>query len=103
MLSRIFNAHRVKEFLFPVRVLMGLLSLQFLLGPGAAALKILTIEDYNMPPIERVVVATVHLATGALILALCVTVALRARRFTVSVPNAKSATSSSQNFVGVAA
>ena len=105
LISRVFNFHREqKELLWPARLLMILLSFQFLLGPGAAALKILTIDDYNMPPIERVVVATVHLATGALILAASVTLALRARRFTVAVPNAQPANgASAQGFVGVAA
>ncbi len=104
VISRVFNFHRPqKELLWPARMLMILLSFQFLLGPGAAALKILTIEDYNMPPLERVVVATVHLAIGALLLALSVTLALRARRFTSPVPATQKAPSSATPLMGVAA
>lgn len=92
LLIRVFRQHREQpEILKPVRMLMMLLGAQFLLGPGAATLKVLTLDSYNMPPLERVVVATVHLAVGALILACCVVTALRAYRFTVPVLSAQAA------------
>jgi len=83
LLSRVFHNHREQpEIMWPAKIVMMLLGLQFLLGPGAAALKILTLEDYNNPPLERILTATVHLGVGALILSLCVLLALRAFRFT---------------------
>ena len=89
LLMRVFRQHREQlEILRPARIMMMLLGMQFLLGPGAAVLKVVTLEDHDMPPLSRVVVATTHLATGALILALSVLLALRAHRFTVPVLSA---------------
>ena len=90
LISRVFRQHREQDQIFkPVKYMMMLLGVQFLLGPGAAALKVLTIDEYNNPPFWRVVTATTHLAIGAAILALCVLVSLRAYRFVKSeVPSA---------------
>jgi heme A synthase len=92
LLIRVFRQHREQpEIMQPARALMMLLAAQFLLGPGAATLKVLTLDESNTPPLERVVVATVHLAVGALILACCVVTALRAKRFTAPVLNSRTA------------
>jgi heme A synthase len=87
MLLRVFHHHRAQtEILRPARLMMMALGVQFLLGPGAAVLKLTTLEDHNMPPLSRVLTATIHLATGALILSLCLLVSLRAYRFTSPMP-----------------
>ena len=86
LLLRVFRNHRQQpEILRPARIVMMLLGVQFLLGPGAAVLKVTTLEDSYMPPLHRVIAATLHLAAGALILALCVLLSLRAHRFTAPV------------------
>jgi len=102
LLLRVFRDHRQQRAIFvPAKILMMLLGLQFLLGPGAAVLKVLTLDEYSGPPFTRVLVATTHLAVGAAILALSVGVALGAKRFTVAIPNAHP--ENSGRLVGVAA
>lgn len=104
LLFRVFHDHREQREIFvPAKMLMMLLGVQFLLGPGAAVLKVLTIEEYSGPPFSRVLVATTHLAVGAMILALSVAVAMSARRFTVAAPDVQPENSGNGRLVGVAA
>lgn len=102
LISRVFQQHRgLPEIFKPTRLLMMLLGVQLLLGMGSAALKVLTLEQYDWPPFSRVLVATTHLATGAMMLALSVVITLRAHRFTE--PVAAEASDASADPLGVAA
>ena len=90
VLMRVFRMHREqKEIMSPARWIMMLLALQLCLGMGAAVLKVMT-KDYesaNSPPALRVWVATAHVATGAVMFAFSVVLALNAYRF--ATPNAQ--------------
>lgn len=102
LLFRVFRDYREQRAIFlPAKILMMLLGVQFLLGPGAAVLKVLTLDEYSGPPMSRVLVATSHLAVGAVILALSVAVALNARRFTVAPAPVAAQNSGGGRLVGV--
>lgn len=96
LIARVFRKHREQPGIFrPVRVLMMLLGVQFALGMGAAALKMLTYQQAS-PPLSRAIVATSHVVIGAIMLALSVTVALRAYRFTDPACSSSTQVSGSQ-------
>ncbi|HYG74361.1 MAG TPA: COX15/CtaA family protein [Planctomycetota bacterium] len=87
VLFRVFRDHRSQpEILKPARLIMMLLGVQILLGFGAGVLKVITLDEAHSPPPLRVLVATTHLAVGALIFAAGVTLALRTHRFILSAP-----------------
>lgn len=86
LIMRIFRQHRDQaQLLWPARAMMILLTLQLALGFGATALKMLTFQEES-PPFIRVVVATSHVATGALLLALSVISMVGAYRYTLPAP-----------------
>ena len=84
VLMRIFSRQRIAQFMRPAHALMGLLTVQLILGSFAAVFKYMYSQDWldaDMPPPERSWVATAHVAVGALIFAISAVVWIRSYRF----------------------
>ena len=64
----------------PIYVLMGLLTLQILLGFGAFVTRVILSKDAPAPMASLVITTVAHVAVGALILATTVVLAIQARR-----------------------
>lgn len=89
LILRVFREHRDQpEFMKPAKYLMYLVTLQLLLGMGAAQLKMMYGFDKenaqlyaDLPPPARVWTATAHVAVGALILLVSTVLAVRSYRY----------------------
>ena len=78
---RILRSHREIEALQrPVYVLMGLLSLQILLGFGAFVTRVILSANSAQPMQSLVIFTVAHVAVGALVLANTLVLAIQARR-----------------------
>jgi heme a synthase len=85
VIIRINRHHRdIPELFKMLRPLEILLGVQLLLGIKAAVLKLITVQQAGNPPMMRVITATLHVLVGAIMLAMCVALMLRARRLVVS-------------------
>lgn len=78
---RVLRSYRDIEALRrPVYWLMGLLTLQILLGFGAFVTRVILSTDAPSPMISLVITTVAHVAVGALVLATTVVLAIQARR-----------------------
>ncbi len=78
---RVLRSYRDVEALRgPVYWLMGLLTLQILLGFGAFVTRVILSTDAPSPMISLVITTVAHVAVGALVLANTVVLAIQARR-----------------------
>jgi heme A synthase len=80
MLRVLRNYREVTQLSTPVFWLMGLLSLQILLGLGAFITRVILSHDHPEPMNSLVVTTVAHVAVGALVLANTVVLAIQARR-----------------------
>jgi len=74
------NYREVGVLLRPINVLMGLLTLQILLGFGAFVTRVILSRDNPAPMTSLVITTVAHVAVGALVLASTVVLAIQARR-----------------------
>ncbi len=87
---RVLRCYReVRELVRPVYWLMGLLSLQILLGFGAFVTRVVLSKDSPVTLTSLVITTVAHVAVGALILATTVVLAIQARRY-LAVPSEQS-------------
>jgi cytochrome c oxidase assembly protein subunit 15 len=77
MSAWVLSSHTAPRVIRPAKLIMGMLTLQILLGAAAASLRVTA--STQSPP-SRVLFATAHVGTGALLLALSVVLALRLYR-----------------------
>ncbi len=64
----------------PINILMGLLTLQIMLGFGAFVTRVILSKDNPAPMTSLVITTVAHVAVGALVLASTVVLAIQARR-----------------------
>jgi len=74
------NYREVAALRRPINILMGLLTLQILLGFGAFATRVILSRDNPAPMTSLVITTVAHVAVGALVLASTVVLAIQARR-----------------------
>jgi len=74
------NYREVAALRRPINILMGLLTLQILLGFGAFVTRVILSRDNPAPMTSLVITTVAHVAVGALVLASTVVLAIQARR-----------------------
>jgi heme A synthase len=105
VLMRIFSTHRIPQFMRGAYTLMGMLTVQLILGGLAAVLKFVYSQDWldaDMPPPARAWVATAHVAVGALMFAISAVLWVRSYRFVDPLGTAAVAEAAKPNGTGVA-
>lgn len=74
------NYREVNALRLPINILMGLLTLQILLGFGAFVTRVILSKDNPAPMTSLVITTVAHVAVGGLVLASTVVLAIQARR-----------------------